>query len=379
MPDPGHWYESNPFGGAETLCPNCYVPGASSFQDLGAQCFPEPNLGLDWIQIVGPIVAGPGTSDNFFRPPSTAEINVAGSINTADPDGWLYQAFAAATNPYAGANETIRALPIIQFPNGGWAYPPESDGSYQWMQTYNSWPGAYPWQYWRHGQWEYATTDFGVADGGYGSNWEWDSMLVNPGTYRLAWWIQWYGYDGSSTGGQYGAFPGYDAQWIADYTITCPALTGPKANPGGLTLAQLANPTPDEITAASGAHFRENHKLIQRKRLVWGRTLHSRVGTGHTVLVAGKAFYRRHGHRHIEKAGTVLCRAKIGRYVNHRNHHPLLRTRFHRTFTAAHHQRGLTACGFRLPRHSRGKQVTVAMTLTSRHGRAVFFHRYQIR
>jgi len=348
--------------------------------DPGSQCWYDSQNNRNWMQMPGLNVEGPGPRDtsggSAFGAVGTFDLGLTGS-------GGDFTDFLNAQLDQR-ASEPIFYLPEIQWPDGTWHFPQNSDGYYQWMLAYShAGPSAGSaddsWMFLRGGQWGYPQYDGGPGGSdvaaGYGANWEWDSMYMDggPGVYHVGGFVEFEPWRG---------FPGEDVVFHSNYGIdsaSCGTFKNHRALSKHVATRTISAPTQAALTA----------KILNKGKGSIRRTIaihmfsfrHSRARPGHLLKASTFASTSlRHPKTHIVKRGKVICKAKIGKTVGHRNHHPLLKVRHKARLHRLHHRKGAEACLWRVPRHTKGKKLSYAVILKVRHhARQVYFDIHKVK
>jgi hypothetical protein len=235
------------------------------------------------------------------------------------------------------------------------------------------------WMFLRGGQWGYPQYDGGPGGSdvaaGYGANWEWDSMYMDggPGVYHVGGFVEFEPWRG---------FPGEDVVFHSNYGIdsaSCGTFKNHRALSKHVATRTISAPTQAALTA----------KILNKGKGSIRRTIaihmfsfrHSRARPGHLLKASTFASTSlRHPKTHIVKRGKVICKAKIGKTVGHRNHHPLLKVRHKARLHRLHHRKGAEACLWRVPRHTKGKKLSYAVILKVRHhARQVYFDIHKVK
>lgn len=346
-------------------------------EDPGSACRYQADTGRDWMQMPGLTVAGPGPSDSSggtaFSHVGTFDANVTGG------SGQFLDFFYPQLEQ--AASEIIFYLPELQWPDGSWHYPTSTNGDYQWMMA-NSHAGPGQgssddsWEYLRNGQWGYPQFDGGPGGSdvapGYGADWEWDSMFMDggPGVYHMGGFLSFQPYKD---------FPGETVVFQSQYGVDSSQCTnfGKRLPPKLVSHSTISAPTQEALTAKI---MRSSRTIQSTAKIHMFSLRHTHARSGRFLLASAIATSSwHHPKSHIVHRGRVICKAKIGKRISRHNHHHLLKPRRTPVLHRLHHRVGANMCLWKLPRHTKGKMVSYAVRLRTRHHSAVYYDNHRIR
>jgi hypothetical protein len=173
--------------------------------------------------------------------------------------------------------------------------------------------------------------------------------------------VIWYPYNDSNGNLAFGGEIGTEQ---GDYDVTCSggSVASAAATTGGAKVDRGK-----WVTARTQAAL--TRKLERRARIAKigyhvfvARHTHARSGR---VLTAGMLATKSQNSpfRNVITHGKVVCRAKIGIRLGPNNPHRKLHSFFKARRQRWHHRNGVAVCVWQLPKHTKGKHVTYAVSV----------------